>query len=496
MFPGMQEGSEVGCIAHSAKKRIQNRGCSSFVALIRDSDISAGFLFFSMLVATSVFGRLYCSFLCPLGAFQDILIGLSTRAGIVKRHAFQKPYPAVRYALAVSTLVAFAAGFLSLLSLLDPYSIFGRITSGSLKSITLEINNVVVHLLERFDIYAVRPRRQHLVPFGLAISSAVLFCIIAGFSVAAGRSYCNTVCPVGTLLGTISRFFPSGFRIDPKKCNSCGLCERVCPAGCIDSSEKSLDASRCVGGFNCVSACGKNAAKYSVLRMDFARKKTAPSRRAFLLSGLAAAGAVATAGASNSVGFRQLAFARNLPLAPPGSTGTKRFASKCIGCLLCAGVCPTKVLVPGGFADSIFGFSRPELNYREGHCDFECNACGMVCPTGAISAVPLEEKKLIRIGQVFLDKRRCILHVKKKHCGACGEVCSTHAIFPVQKGLALIPEIEPDCCIGCGACELACPTKPKAIFVNAKPVHEKARKWIPEPLKFDGGLPSKESFPF
>ena len=172
-----------------------------------------------------------------------------------------------------------------------------------------------------------------------------------------------------------------------------------------------------------------------------------------------------------------------MPITPPGSSGIVRFTKTCTACHLCVSACQTNVITPAFLEYGVSGLLQPRMNYLKGHCDFECNTCGHVCPTGAISPLLLRDKKRVQIGKAFLNKKECIVHVKRKHCGACGEACPTHAIIPAEKGLVLFPTMKIEYCIGCGACERACPTKPrKAITVTANPVHAKAGKYIPKPL--------------
>jgi ferredoxin len=158
--------------------------------------------------------------------------------------------------------------------------------------------------------------------------------------------------------------------------------------------------------------------------------------------------------------------------------------------------CPTNVITPSFLEYGITGLMQPLMNYQKSFCDYECNICGKVCPTGAILPLPLEEKKLTQIGEVKLIKEKCIVYVNKQNCGACGEVCPTHTINFINKGNVLYPETATQYCIGCGACEKACPTSPKSIVVQSNPIHKKAVQYIaaaklPQPKK-----ETSEDFPF
>ncbi len=144
----------------------------------------------------------------------------------------------------------------------------------------------------------------------------------------------------------------------------------------------------------------------------------------------------------------------------------------------------------------VSGLLQPKMNYEKSFCEYECNVCGKVCPTGAILTLPLDEKKLTQIGEAELLKDVCVVFVDHQNCGACGEVCPTHAIRFVDKENILYPEIDKQYCIGCGACQLACPTAPRSIIVHANPIHKKAEKYINPETTVEQKTPPDQDFPF
>jgi len=454
--------------------------------------LGSGFLI--LLAATFIFGRCYCSFLCPLGILQDI--GIRLTRGFRKRHTFQRSYRLASYCLLVLTVVTAILGSFTLVNLLDPYSLFGRIASHPFKSVILWINNMIVDIFEQFDMYALMVRKQHHIPFSVLTVSIGSLGIILAFSIISGRAYCNTICPVGAFLGIVSRFSLFRFVIDPKNCRSCRSCESVCKAGCIDIDKLEIDSSRCVTCFNCLDACPKKALDYKAqVPIPFSGPRV-PSKRSFLISSAAAGGTFLSALFPIRLSSLEAALHKQMPIMPPGSKSLSHFTQHCTACHLCVSVCRTNVIVPAYLEYGVCGILQPKLDYLQGHCDFDCNACGQVCPTGAIAPLLLPEKKRTRIGTVSLNKKKCIVHVKKKHCGACGEVCPTHAIFPVEKELVLFPEIDIDYCIGCGACEHACPTQPKAITVTSELVHLKAQKYVPSASTKQLAETHNKGFPF
>ena len=466
----------------------------SLLQFIHNPGHLLGLGFVLLLLASFIFGRFYCSFLCPLGILQDIFIRFSR--GSRKRHTFQRPYGRVRYFILALTVVTAILGSFTFINLLDPYSLFGRIATHPLKSLVLGANNMVVGVFEQFDIYALMFRKQHYIPFSILTVSIGSFGIVLTFSIISGRTYCNTICPVGAILGMASSFSLFRFIIDKQKCRLCRSCEAVCKAGCIDIDKLKIDHSRCVTCFNCLDACQKTALGYQAQLAIPSSGQWVPSKRSFLISTAAVGGTFLSALSPIRLSPIEAAQRRQMPIMPPGSKSIAHFMQHCTACHLCVSVCPTNVMTPAYLEYGVCGIMQPKLNYLQGHCDFDCNVCGQVCPTGAIAPLLLQEKKLTRIGTVSLNKDKCIVHVKKKHCGACGEACPTHAIFPVEKELVLLPEINIDYCIGCGACELACPTKPKAITVASEIVHSKAQKYVPSASNVQSAGKYDNSFPF
>lgn len=466
----------------------------SLLKFINSPDHLIGFGFLFLISASLIFGRFYCSFFCPLGILQDIFIRIFRSHG--KKHTFQRPYRSVSYGLLFLTVVLAVLGSFAFVNLLDPYSIFGRIAAHPFKALVLWINNMIVNLFEQFDVYALMFKKQGYIPFSVLSVSITSLGIVLAFSIISGRAYCNTICPVGAFLGIVSRISLFRFVIDRKKCRSCRSCESVCKAGCIDMDKLMIDSSRCVTCFNCLDACPKKALAYKAQVPILFSGQRVPSKRSFLISAAAAGGTFLSVVFPVRLLTQEAGQYRKIPITPPGSKSLSHFMQRCTACHLCVSVCTTNVLVPAYLEYGVFGIMQPKLDYLQGHCDFDCNACGKICPTGAIVPLLLHEKRLTRIGTASLNKRKCIVYVTKKHCGACGEACPTHAIYPVEKGLVLFPKINLDYCIGCGACEHACPVRPKAITVTSKIVHSKAQKYVASASALQPAGKHDNGFPF
>jgi ferredoxin len=457
--------------------------------------------FLVVLLLTILTGRTYCSFLCPLGSLQDVF---SRFGGKVKRryrkYGYKKPYTIIRY-----SILAVASGFMLLggvyvLSILDPYSTFGRFTTYFGKPIVLALNNLLANLLGRFDIYTVY--RVDIKAFELAVYAIpVVFLLLVGvLSFRYGRLYCNSICPVGTFLGLISKISVLRIRFEGDSCNRCGRCAVACKSSCIDFLNKHVDVTRCVDCFNCLDACSQGGISYSPIFIS-PKKSIEPtdnSRRQFIagsallltsLPALVRAQDTPVRTAKDSTVKED----RLYPVCPPGSSGIENFTSKCTACSLCITICPTNVLQPSINEYGIAGIMQPRMNYHIGFCSYECTKCIEICPTGAIMPLILDAKKLTQIGKAVFIKENCIVYTEKTSCGACSEHCPTQAVtmVPFEDALA-IPKVYDEICIGCGACEYSCPASPyKAIFVDGNPVHETAKKPEIKELK-----ESNDDFPF
>lgn len=431
----------------------------------------------SVLILTLIFGRVYCSFLCPLGFLQDVFISLSRKAGWRKKHSYQRPNSLLRYSILSLTIVAAASGSMSVLSLLDPYSLAGRMVTQFVRPLFVLIYNTAAGLLTNFDIYFFSQEAAPI-PVPVLLVSAGFFMLIIVLSAGNGRIYCNALCPVGTGLGLISRVSVFKFAIDRALCHECVRCTWACKAGCIDPQTAAIDQSRCVNCFNCLEVCPNFVVSYRLARRKAQDAAWSPARRGFIIGSLAAAGSGLMMFSSGKRNLLANTFASAYPpVTPPGSGSVERFTRTCSACHLCVSSCPTKVITPALLECGIGGLLQPKMNYAESFCDYECNLCGRICPTGAILPQSKDEKKITQIGTVDLLKEKCVAYVDKNNCGACGEVCPTRTISFINKGNILYPEVDTEYCIGCGACEKACPTKPKSIVVRSNPVHKKAAKY-------------------
>jgi len=478
----------------------------AFIKFAAGGFIAAGAGVLVVLALTFVFGRVYCSFICPFGVLQDIFIFF--RYKFAKRRVFrlQKNKKVLRYTVAAVVIIAALAGIMVPLNLTEPFSNFGRITAEVIKPAAAFINNTIAGALENFRIYAVKRTAMHIPDPAAAIYTVLFLILIFFLALGKGRMYCNTVCPAGALLGLAAKV--SLFKIRPRQenCVSCGMCAGVCKAGCIDTKAKKVDNETCVSCFNCVAACRKTGIEYSFQRPGL---KENTEKREFIKKTIAVSAAALVSALPKPLRAGSTEVIKENPIVtPPGSKSYAHFNKRCTACHLCVSACPTKVIKPSFFEHGIEHLLQPRLDFDDSYCLYDCVICSEVCPTGAIKKVTKQEKRVIQIGIAVFRKKNCVVYEKETDCGLCNEYCPTKAasLIPYKDGL-LIPEVIESICIGCGACEKVCPAVPnKAIYVEGSPVHGTAeephkrlrrreRKGRGEAAK-NGSAPAAPSQPF
>lgn len=440
---------------------------------------SIGILAFLILL-TLLFGRIYCSTICPMGIFQDVVARIFKFIGKKKkRYSFSPAKNTLRWTMVVITTITFACGFTMLLGLLDPYSAYGRIVVNVFKPGYMLGNNLLESIFSRFENYTFYQVDTSILSVTSFIIALFSLAIIGFLAWKHGRTWCNTICPVGTILGFLSRFSLFKIRVDTNKCNGCGLCATKCKAACIDSKEHTVDYSRCVNCFNCLEACNKQALTYTPV-VSVKNLNADASKRRFLMTGVITATAAPKALAQikeviTTLGGKK-AFIKDNPITPPGSVSREHFQSHCTSCHLCVSKCPSHVLKPALMEYGLAGVMQPVVSFEKGFCNFDCTVCGDVCPNGAIKPLTVEEKHLTQMGYVVFIEENCIVYTDGTNCGACSEHCPTQAVamIPYKNGLT-IPHVNPDICVGCGGCEYVCPARPfRAIYIEGNPVQKEA----------------------
>ena len=487
-----------------------------------------------ILLVTWVFGRIYCSVLCPLGVFQDVVIWLRRTLGkrirpLRKKYNYNKERRWVRYPILALYIGCLIVDGQLITALLGPYSAYGRMVTA---------------------VVGGGPA-----PFMIAACATLVVVVLCAWIW--GRAWCNVICPVGTFLGCISKYSLFRVYVDPDKCVKCGACQHVCKASCIDSATQTIDGSRCVDCFDCIDFCKVGGLKYgrpgpaggsaspelpqpdtsvntdSDLSFEGQLRRhevptqgvsggTPPvpwgcrgivvnqSRRAFLnasaalISGAAATfvakaqemkvdGGLAPMEAKTPV-------EREPRLVPPGAQSVKAFYDYCTACQLCVTNCPNGVLRPSTDLEHLL---QPQMGYENGFCRPECTTCSEICPAGAILPVKKDAKTLIHIGTAVVNAELCLAANGEAGCGICARECPVGAISMVEvvvkeehgddtggvggsapRPLGVQgdssstgrrrrrPVIADEVCIGCGKCEYLCPSRPvSAITVKGLEIH-------------------------
>lgn len=448
-----------------------------------------------LVVLTLIFGRMYCSVICPLGVMQDIIGWLGKKAK-KNRYSFSKELKWLRYPVLVLYVVALVAGIGVFVQLLAPYAAFGRIATNLLQPAYIAGNNVLAAAAEASDSYLFYHQDLWLRSLPSLIIAAITLVVLFVLAWRNGRTWCNTICPVGTVLSFFSRFSWLKIHFDTEKCRNCSMCSKNCKAACIDYKNHQVDYSRCVVCGNCIESCKFGALRYKPYRTkgtstegtvlavsSHDTEEPSPnSRRAFLIGTALVSTAVMAQKKEKMLDGGLAAIAdrvipeRQTPLTPPGSLSAQNMAQHCTGCQLCISECPNQVLRP---STDLMTLMQPVMSYERGYCRPECTRCSEVCPAGAIKPVTPIEKSSIQIGHAVWIKQNCVAINDDVPCGNCERHCPTGAIEmvpldPDDGDSPMVPAINEAVCIGCGACENLCPGKDghTAIMVEGHEVHK------------------------
>jgi len=421
------------------------------------------------LILTLVFGRAWCGWICPIGTLLDIFSFKQQKKNIAVPENWRK----VKYIFLFVILVAAILGNLTLL-ILDPITIWMRTLTGSIWQGFHMITNAVIsimagvpflaepiHQLDQILRTTIYPGDMPGVRYPWL--PGLLFLGIIFLNLLAERFWCRYLCPLGGLLGLISKFALFK-RTASDSCKGCGLCEKNCPTGTIDPRRGyRSDSSECTMCMICLASCPRSDIKFSKTRMKLEWSTYDPSRRTLLKSSLAA-----VAGSAILQVEGKQAHTHPFLLRPPGVWDEQDFLSRCLHCGECIRACPTGALQSSIHEDGLTGLFTPILVARSGYCLYSCNRCGETCPVEAIPPLPLPEKQSFVIGWAFIDENRCIPWTDGTDCIVCEEMCP----LP-EKAIILreelrerpdgtieavkLPHVLREKCIGCGICEYKCP---------------------------------------
>ncbi len=453
------------------------------LAVLAQAISSRSFLLGSAVVLLTVLltviaGRAWCGWLCPLGTVLD-LIPLRKRTLRDKQPNIANAWRSVKYGLLIVILVAALLGNLTLL-IFDPLTIFIRTFTTAVWPATDQVVTTIETRLYRVPFLSdpissidavLRPTILPSQPeyYRDAWLFGIVFIGIIALNLIAPRFWCRYLCPLGGLLGWISRGALLRREVS-EECKGCTLCTTVCPTGTVDASKHyASDPAECTMCLECLDVCPRSTIEFQPHLKLSPHQTYDPSRRQFLAGAALAIGGVAFLRAD---AVRQRNDDRLI--RPPGVIEDD-LLDKCIRCGECVRSCPTHGLQPAFNQAGLEGLWTPLLIPRLGYCAYSCNSCGQVCPVQAIPAMSLDDKRTQVIGKAYIDQNRCIAWADHRDCIVCEEMCPLpeKAIYLEQRDFAnrdgttvtvQVPHVERDKCIGCGICEFKCPLNGNAAI--------------------------------
>jgi polyferredoxin len=423
-----------------------------------------------ILVPTLFLGRFFCNWICPYGSLHQFvgwLLRIQENGGVDPNR--YRRGQRVKYYILVAMLVAAAFGTLQI-GLLDPVCLLYRSFTGA---VVPALSMPAPNLLGDYRVHQ-----------GAWLIGFLLFGLLA-MNLVYPRFFCRVLCPLGALLGIFSRFAWWRIERDPVKCRGCDRCRSHCEAACDPHAQ--LRKAECFVCFNCIEDCPEGALRFAFLPpKEHEVNGPDASRRKLIFAGVTG---LLFFPFTRTSGRATRDFSSKL-IRPPGAVEELEFLERCVKCDQCVRVCPTNVIQPAWFEGGLEGLWSPVLNFRMGHCQLHCTACGHVCPSGAIQRIAVEQKLglgdfagrgPVKLGTAHIDPGRCLPHSKNVPCVVCEEVCPTSpkAIYGERTARTRrdggqielrLPRVDVDLCIGCGICERKCPVigDRRAIYVTAE----------------------------
>ncbi len=436
-----------------------------------------------ILLLTLLFGRIYCSMICPMGIMLDLAAATNRR----RHYRYSPAHNKIRLSLLILVVLATLAGTSLLLALVEPYGSFSRIITWLLRPLILS--------------------GQYTVALKAALPATLLalltFVVLALWARKKGRIYCNTVCPVGTLLGMVSKNALMHIDINTDLCVNCRKCEQVCKSSCIDLNDHVADMSRCVVCFNCIDACSNNAIKYThrnhrlstPLMMKVPGISTATTASANAPTAITAdplstklTNSVLTPATDSvfdnkttdkpvissspkpnaaSIDFSTATVANNINQSSTSASGMKlsrrqflTLSSLAIALPAISAIekkLPTQSSAPSSPCRPVSPPGVKTIDSLLRLC-VGCGACISACRSKVLRPAVNEYGMLHPLVPVMdFDNSSCLFD-----CNDCTQVCPTGALRPIsiqekQNTAIGLATLDADLCVGCGRCARQCP---------------------------------------
>jgi polyferredoxin/ferredoxin len=390
-------------------------------------------------VVTLLVGRVWCGWFCPLGAILELF-------GRPGRHIPWQRLRELKYVILFTILVM---------------AVFGSLAFMYFEPITILVRGLTTVAKPAVEYIQLEDKESFALPgVGWWLVAAPLL-IVLGLNLIERRFWCRYLCPLGALVGLGSKFAWVKRRVDKMSCVKCGDCAALCTMGAI-SPERDFasDPAECIMCMDCGAPCPKAAISFERGQALGWNYEFDPGRRA----ALATAGASVVAIGLLAADVGKVKATKSSVLRPPGAQGDD-FLVKCIRCDQCIQGCPNQALRPAVFEAGWDGLWTPVLDPRSGYCDYDCNLCGQICPSGAIPALALEDKRKAVIGVAQVNYEACV------RCMDCLEQCPYECFEEVEvEGLrGVYPKVKAQGCIGCGLCVKVCPEQ-EALAIVVYPV--------------------------
>ena len=443
------------------------------------------------IAVTLVFGRVFCGWFCPFGTLHNAVASLrgQFRRVAPRVEAFSR-WQRAKYFILIALLVMTSAGA-QWIGVLDPFSLLYRSVSLTiLPALDVGMSAVAngvyltdphlgsLHLRDLTEpVYQWWREEVTATELRVFSGTGVVFLVFVTaliLNLVRNRFWCRYLCPLGGMLGLLAVRPLLRLTSDPEACNSCLKCTLSCPAAAQPEKPDEWLATECFGCWNCVGSCNNAGLdfqwmpptrKNSVGSVDIGKRRALTS----MVAGVAGLSMMRITPAAHGKTFNPSL------IRPPGARAERDFLERCVKCGLCMQTCPSGGLQPTWSEAGLEGLWSPVLVPAIGWCEFECHACGQVCPTEAIMPLPLVEKKIVKIGLAVIDSTRCLPFAYGKECIVCEEHCPVpdKAItFEMRESLQRdgsirtlkFPRVDPQRCTGCGICETKCPFQDKAAI--------------------------------